>query len=80
MEKLRKIEVSESTLELVNVKAQLSKVYELLIEALQKVDCKDDNPNTRILKNSFLDADTELMHYIAMQMDERMLETNYESL
>lgn len=80
MENLRKIEVSESTLELVNVKAQLSKVYELLIEVLQKVDCKDDNPNTRILKNSFLDADTELMHYIAMQMDERMLETNYKSL
>lgn len=80
MENLRKIEVSESTLELVNVKAQLSKVYELLIEVLQKVDCKDDNPNTKILKNSFLEADTELLHYIAMQMDERMLETNYKSL
>lgn len=80
MENLKKIEVSESTLELLNVKAQLSKVYEILIEALQRVDCKDDNPNTKILKNSFLEADTELMHYIAMQMDERMLETNYKSL
>lgn len=80
MEALKSIKVSQNTLELISVKAQLSNVYSQLIEALQNIDPRDENPNTKLLKNSFLDTDTELMHYIAMQMDERMLETNYESL
>ena len=74
------IEVSDTTREFLTIKAELSAVYNHLAMALNKVDERCDNPNTKILKDSFLDADTELLHYIAELIDEKMLTTGFKEL
>ena len=78
--KRKKIEISETTREFLTIKAELNAVYNHLVVALDKVDGRCDNPNTKLLKDSFLDADTGLLHYIAEQIEERMLETGFKSL
>ena len=80
MEKKNKIEISESTMELINLKSKLSDLYSSFAVVLNKIDPRGENPMTRKLQDSLLDVDIELMNYLANHIEEKMLETKFESM